>query len=156
MLYSYVLIPLNQGLFLNKNNFQQRKRRICLNPFESGAVFKCGVLDFLFLSILCKAAFQFFSCCQSCLIFSPLPYFLSSAVAPMLRLLSAASMRYVPPDGLLVVVAAGFTGWCAGMTGSDCPCARPNDFEFESHRMRTCRRRRWWRQWLKYGCVFHS
>ena len=84
----FVLIPLNQGLFLNY-----------------------GVQDFLFLSILCKAAFQFFSCRQSCLIFSPLPYFLSSADAPMLRLLSAASMRHVPPDGLFVVIAAGVTGW---------------------------------------------
>ena len=83
-----VLIPLNQGLFLNS-----------------------GVLDFLFLSNACKAAFQFFSCRQSSLIFSPLPYFLSSADTPMLRLLSAASMRRVPPNGLLVVVAAGATDW---------------------------------------------
>ena len=147
---------MNQGLFLNRSRYQEEQSQFGLNPFESGSVFKQRGAGFSFLNHLCKAAFQFFSCRQSCLIFSLLPYYLSSADAPMLRLLSATSMRHVLPDGLFVVVAAGFTGWCAGMTGSDCPCARPNDFEFASHRMRTCRRRRWWRQWLKYGSVFRT
>ena len=36
----YVLIPLNQGLFLNcKRNFESQYRS-CLNPFGSGSVFK--------------------------------------------------------------------------------------------------------------------
>ena len=149
---------MNQGLFLNEYEHGIESQILCLNPFESGSVFKLltteigiiltclnpfesgsvfkpcqlddyedeedvliplnqglflnsGVQDFLFLSSVCKAAFQFFSCRQSCLIFSLLPYFLSSADMPMLRLLSAASMRHVLPDGLFVVVAAGFTGW---------------------------------------------
>ena len=35
-----VLIPLNQGLFLNSNSSVTRQRHPCLNPFESGSVFK--------------------------------------------------------------------------------------------------------------------
>ena len=105
-----VLIPLNQGLFLNDLRIWRGDGRGVLIPLNQGLFLNAGCWIF-FSYHLCKAAFQFFSCRQSCLIFLLLPYFLSSADAPMLRLLSAASMRHVPPNGLFVVVAAGFTGW---------------------------------------------
>ncbi len=37
---NYVLIPLNQGLFLNTSQLTVSAISMSLNPFESGSVFK--------------------------------------------------------------------------------------------------------------------
>ena len=152
-----VLIPLNQGLFLNVRGSTITNRRHGLNPFESGSVFKpVGCWIFFSYQFSAKQLSNFFlvakavSFFHSCRIFYLLPTRL--CYASCRRRQCAMSC----PTVFSSLSLRGLQAGDAGMTGSDCPCARPNDFEFASHRMCTCRRRRWWRQWLKYGCVFHS
>ena len=55
-----VLIPLNQGLFLNCELSNSEIDRMCLNPFESGSIFKQQGAGFSFLINSLQSSFPIF------------------------------------------------------------------------------------------------